>query len=291
VKFRWGWKLGRKKPSQYTAQPLWDNPSVRQRLQFRREMQRKTTRRLSLVRLKFFSFRGGRWVKWLVVPALIGVLYLVFGSKFFWLDELKITGNHLAAQEQVQDALFPKGFKGINAVTWPEGIMRKRLLSHIPQISEVKFGKNLISNTLTVIITEHQSSVVWQTAGERFLVNRYGVVYDKAGDKTPLITIEDLKNVPVSINQRVVIPEFIEFVTSFVANLPRKTNLSIERITIPETTFEVEMYTNQEWRIILDTTRPPDDQLNALVRVLQEMQDNPPKEYVDLRIPNKVFYK
>jgi cell division septal protein FtsQ len=155
----------------------------------------------------------------------------------------------------------------------------------------VSFRKNLINNTLTIVIKEHQTSIVWQTAGEKFLVNRYGVVYDVAGEKTPLILVEDLKNLPVSLNQKVVAPDFIEFVTSFVANLPRKTNISIERITIPETTFEVEMYTNQKWRIILDTTRPPDDQLNALVRVLREMGDDTPREYVDLRIPNKVFYK
>lgn len=292
MKLRWGWKIGFKRAGRVNgATPLMGNEAVRRRLDYRRQLQRKTKQETTGRRLRIFQLRGGGWQKWLVIPGLIAVIYFVFGSQFFLLDELKITGNHLSTQEQIQGLLFPRGFKGVNAVTWPEGMARKKLLSKVPQIGEVNFRKNLISNLLIIEIKEHQTSVVWQTAGEKFLVNRYGVVYDKAGDNTPLILIEDLKNVPVSLNQRIVALDFIEFVTSFVANLPRKTNISIMRITIPETTFEVEMYTNQKWRIILDTTRPPDDQLNSLVRVLREMQDNPPREYVDLRIPNKVFYK
>lgn len=292
MKLRWGWKLGwGKRMKLGGVAPLVQNEAVRRRLEFRKQLQHRTAVQVTDAKWQTFNLRGGRWYKWLVVPGLIGVLYLVFGNKFFWLDALKIYGNHLSTQEQVQELLFPRGFRGVNAVTWPEGMARKKLLSKIPQISEVRFEKNLINNQLTIVIQEHQTSIVWQTAGEKFLVNRYGVVYDKAGDNTPLIMVEDLKNVPVSLNQKVVAPDFIEFVTSFVANLPRKTNISITRITIPETTFEVEMYTNQKWRIILDTTRPPDDQLNSLVRVLREMEGNPPKDYVDLRIPNKVFYK
>lgn len=273
------------------ATPLMDNEAVRRRLDYRRQLQRKTKQETTGRRLRIFQLRGGGWQKWLVAPGLVAIIYFVFGSPFFLLDELKITGNHLSTQEQIRDLLFPRGFSRINAVTWPEGMARRKLLDNIPQISGVDFSKNLISNLLVIEVKEHQTSVVWQTAGEKFLVNRYGVVYDKASEHTPLILIEDLKNVPVSLNQKVVASDFIEFVTSFVANLPRKTNISITRITIPETTFEVEMYTNQKWRIILDTTRPPDDQLNALVRVLREMEGNPPRDYVDLRIPNKVFYK
>ena len=267
------------------------NEAVRHRLEFKKQLTKRPTFKIAKIPWRTMKFRGSGWQKWLAFPTIILALYLVFGTKFFKLEELKITGNHLATQEQIAGILFPKGFKGVNAVSWPEGLMQKRLLNKIPQISAVNFRKNLITNVLTVAITEHQTSIVWQTAGVKYLVNRYGVIYDVANDNTPLMMVEDLKNVPVSMNQKVVAPEFLEFVTSFVANLPRKTNISITRITVPETTFEVEMYTNQKWRIILDTTRPPDDQLNSLVRVLREMQANPPREYVDLRIPNKVFYK
>ncbi|MFH0905178.1 MAG: cell division protein FtsQ/DivIB [bacterium] len=230
------------------------------------------------------------WSKTLTILALGLVVYVAFGTKFFVLDSLEIAGNHLSDKSEIEQLLFPRGFKGVNAVTFWAGRARRKLEKLAP-IKEVSFHKNLISNTLMIEIVEHQSSIVWQTSGERFLVNRSGVVYDKAEPGSPLLVVEDLKNLPVSLNQQIVSPEFIEFVTSFAANLPRKTNISIDRIMIPETTFEVEMKTSQGWTILLDTTRSYEDQLNNLVRVLRELGDNPPKAYIDLRVGKKVFYK
>ncbi|RLC37395.1 hypothetical protein DRH29_02240 [candidate division Kazan bacterium] len=228
--------------------------------------------------------------KVLVVLGLIFVGYLIFNTNFFVLDNLKIVGAHLSSQEEITNLLFPDGFTKVHALTFSQNWAKKKL-TDIPQIKEVKFNKDLISDTLTITVVEYQSSIIWQTSGERFVVNRFGVVYDTAEPGNPLLVVEDLKNLPVSLNQRIVTPEFIEFVTSFAANLPRKTNISIERIMVPETTFEVEMKTSDGWTIILDTTKSYEDQLNNLVRVLREMEDNPPREYVDLRIGKKVFYK
>lgn len=263
---------------------------LEQRRQFGRELVKKSA--LQLTDVKFRSIRSqakplGRVA---TVIGLILIGYLVFGSNFFTLDSLEITGTHLSDKEAITKAMFPDGFTSVNAVAFNENRARRRL-ADMHEISEVKFHKNLISNTLTVEIVEHQSSITWETGGEKFLVNRFGVVYDQAEEGSPLLTVEDLKNIPVSLNQRIVTEEFIDFVTSFAANLPRRTNIAVRRITVPETTFEVEMETQDGWKIILDTTKSWEDQLNTLVRVLREMSSNPPREYVDLRIGNKVFYK
>jgi len=262
-------------------------PSRRQQ----RDVVRRAALQLTSVRLKTTKQPYLQTIyKILTVVSLIFVGYLIFNTNFFILDKLKITGTHLVSQEEITNLLFPDGFEKVNAVTFSQNWAQTKL-KNIPQIKEVKFSKNLISNILTINIVEHQSSIVWQTSGERFLVNRFGVIYDVAEAGCPLLVVEDLKNLPVSLNQRIVTSEFIEFVTSFAANLPRKTNISIERIMIPETTFEVEMKTSDGWTIILDSTKSYEDQLNNLVRVLREMESNPPREYVDLRIGKKVFYK
>ncbi|KKW25557.1 MAG: hypothetical protein VE99_C0001G0194 [candidate division Kazan bacterium GW2011_GWC1_52_13] len=258
-----------------------------------RALQRESFRpRLRLPQVRVDLSRGSSawWSKLAVLIGLGLVGYLIFGTSMFTLDTLRVAGTHLTDPQTVQDVLFPHGFTRINALTWWEGRARRKVLS-LPQVQEVHFSKNLISDTLIVEVTEQQTAIVWQTAGEKFLVNRYGVVYDRAEEGSPLLTIEDLKNIPVSLNQRIITPEFLDFVTSFAANLPRKTNLVIRRITVPETTFEVEMETSEGWRIILDTTSSYEEQLNNLVRVLQEMGDQKPREYVDLRVGKKVFYR
>ncbi|MEZ4210462.1 MAG: cell division protein FtsQ/DivIB [Patescibacteria group bacterium] len=230
--------------------------------------------------------------KILVVAGLVALLYVIFGTPIFVLDSLKITGQHLVNREEIEAVLFPSGFNKVNALTYLDGRYKKKLLDEIPQIAEVEFDKNVFTKVMTVRIVEHETSIIWVTGGLRYLVNRNGVAYEEAPPNSPLLPVEDLKNIPVSLNQQIVTPAFIEFVSSFVANLPRRTNISIRRIVIPETTFEVEMETDEGWRIILDTTGSYEEQLNNLVRVLRGINSEEEiNEYVDLRIGKKVFFR
>lgn len=50
------------------------------------------------------------------------------------------------------------------------------------------------------------------------------------------------------------------------------------------------MVTSEGWKIILDTIRSYETQLNNLIKVLRTTK-SPPKEYVDLRIEDRVYYK
>ena len=268
----------------------------RQKLERRKRLGRELRQKaaLQMTGAKFrqvrFQAKLGPFIKVGMGVFLVLVIYFVFYSNFFILDNLKITGTHLLEPALVTDVLFPKGFVRVNAVTFMEGLAKRKLMKQ-NQVSDVQFRKNLISNTLTVVIIEHQTSIIWQVSGSQFLVNRFGVVYDEAEPGSPLLVVEDKKNVPVSLSQKIVTIDFIEFVTSFAANLPRRTNITIRRIVVPETTFEIEMETKEGWKIILDTTASWEDQLNNLVRVLREMSSQPPREYIDLRVGKRVYFK
>lgn len=265
---------------------------LKERQRLGRELRQKASLQMTGAKFRTAKFEAklGPFIKVGVGLFLVFIIYFVFYSNFFILDNLKVTGTHLLEPDEVTAVLFEKGFTSVNAVTFMEGLAKRKIMKQ-NQVADVKFKKNLISNTLTVVITEHQTSIIWQVGGQQFLINRFGVVYDEAEPGSPLLVVEDRKNVPVSLNQRIVTTSFIEFVTSFAANLPRRTNITIRRIVVPETTFEVEMETKDGWRIILDTTASWEEQLNNLVRVLREMSDQSPNEYIDLRIGKRVYYK
>lgn len=257
------------------------------------KIRNSTVSQMSGVRLRFPKPKIVRnYSKIAVVLVIGGLLYLIFGTKVFILDQLQVEGQHLVKQEEIVSNLFPSGFTKVNALTFMDGRAERKLTTKIPQIQSVTFNKNIFSKILTVRVVEHETSIIWVTEGERYLVNRNGVAYERAPENSPLLPVEDLKNIPISLNQQIVAPVFIDFVSSFVANLPRRTNISVRRIVIPETTFEVEMETEEGWKIILDTTGSYEEQLNNLVRVLRELNpENPIREYVDLRIGKKVFYR
>ena len=221
---------------------------------------------------------------------LILLVYILLGSNLLVLNKLEIKGNHLVAVADIEKAVFKNGFKPVNALIFNDSRAKTQILS-MPQIKTVKFNKQILSKKLLITIEEHETTIIWQTNNQRFMVNRFGVVYDIAPDNSPLTVVEDLKNVPINLNQKILTTDFIEFVTSIVANLPRKTNLVARRIMVPETTFEIEVLTSEGWTIILDTTRSSETQLNNLVRVLKANVGNPPRQYVDLRIEDRIYYR
>ncbi|MBU1083251.1 hypothetical protein KKE14_02330 [Patescibacteria group bacterium] len=221
---------------------------------------------------------------------LILLVYLLLGSQLLVLNKLEIEGSHLVVASDIENVIFKDGFSPVNALIFNDSKAKKQILA-IPQIKTVKFSKQIFSKNLLITVEEHETTIVWQTNNQRFMVNRFGVVYDIAPDNSPLAIVEDLKNVPINLNQKIITTDFIEFVTSIVANLPRKTNLVARRILVPETTFEIEVVTSDGWTIILDTTRSSETQLNNLVRVLKANIESPPRQYVDLRIEDRIYYK
>lgn len=221
---------------------------------------------------------------------LILLIYVLLGSQLLVLNKLEIKGNHLVTVADIEKTVFKNGFKPVNALIFNDSRAKIQILA-MPQIKTVKFNKRILSKKLLITVEEHETTIIWQTNNQRFMVNRFGVVYDIAPDNSPLTIVEDLKNVPINLNQKILTTDFIEFVTSIMANLPRKTNLVARRIMVPETTFEIEVLTSEGWTIILDTTRSSETQLNNLVRVLKANVGNPPRQYVDLRIEDRIYYR
>lgn len=219
---------------------------------------------------------------------LVLMAYFLFGSNFFELNKITIQGNRLVDAPTIEKTVFKNGFRKVNALLFNEAKASKQVLS-LAQIKGVNFQKKILQHTLELVVEEHETSLIWRTNNEQFLVNRAGVIYDIAPPDSPLIVVEDLKNVPVNLKQQILTTSFIEFVNFVAANLPRKTSLTIRQIVVPETTFELEVVTNEAWKIIFDTTKSPDTQLNNLAKILKGGAK--PKQYVDLRILDRVYYK
>lgn len=222
-----------------------------------------------------------------VILALL--IYVLLGSPLFVLNSFEVEGNHLITKEEIEQSVFPNGFKPVNLFLFNENKAANMVLG-IPQIKEAKFTKQVFSKNLKVTVKEHETTIIWQTNNERFMVNRVGVIYDIVTEDSPLTVVEDLKNVPVNLNQKIVTADFVEFVTSVVSNLPRRTNLAARRVLVPETTFEINVVTSDGYTIIFDTTRSVDNQINNLVKVLQSLP-SPPTQYIDLRIEDRVYYR
>jgi len=216
-------------------------------------------------------------------------LYLVFFSPFFVIKSVEVRDNHLVSAEEVAKAAFPDNFQARRYLILPSSISRN-IQKTILQVESVSLSRNIGRGSLIINVVERATAIIWQTNNERFLINKTGIVYDYAPLLSPLPIVEDLKNVPVNLGQRVVTKEFVDFIAAMTSSFALKADTAIERITIPETTFEIEVATGKGFKAIFDTTRSADAQLDNLVKVLQVVGDEP-LQYVDLRIADRIYYK
>ena len=217
-------------------------------------------------------------------------LYFIFFSPIFVVRGVEVRGNHLVSEEKILEGAFGGDFKARRYLILPSSPIKRSLLKSILQIESVTVSRNIFRGAAILTVAERATAIIWQTNNEKFLINRQGIVYDYAPLDSPLPVIEDLKNVPIDLGQRVVTEEFVNFVTAMTSNFALKADTTISRITIPETTFEVEVETEKGFKVIFDTTRSADAQLDNLVKVLQVVGDEP-LQYVDLRIADRIYYK
>lgn len=237
---------------------------------------------------------------WLLL--LLGVVVLVlfvlwFFTKAPWLmvRDIKIEGE---ATEETKAQI--ESLRGDNilwlSVTRPE----TEILKKQPNIKEIQILRG-IPDTLRVKLIERQPSLIWQTNDRWYTLDPYGFVFKEQTlnrkpdgslelPTTELPVIVDTKNLPTSLGQSVVRPQFVTFLRDLRDRMPKELNLTFVRGEIGETSYSVTVVTNVGWNILIDTTRSLDAQMRTLTKVL-ETKRNDIRNYLDVRVRGWVYYK
>jgi cell division septal protein FtsQ len=156
------------------------------------------------------------------------------------------------------------------------------------QIEQVRVERSLLGG-LRVTIREQQATLQWRSGSSVFVLSGNGVAYaelSKVDGKLP--AVEDSTNLPVKTGQKIVPSSFVGFVVKIKPQLDAA-GIKAEAISVSETTTEVSVKTNKGFIMKLDTTRSLESQVADYKAIAAKKIV--PKEYVDLRIAGKVFYK
>lgn len=228
---------------------------------------------------------------WLAVMALflVGTLaWFVFGSGYFLVKEIRVIGSVTPEVETSINSLH-----GEHLLTYTTSGMEKNLKKTQGSIKKIKISKGL-PDTLLVSVDLRQPVLVWRSQGKDFLIDKTGVVY--TADVSELKSIKDLPLVEDTMNQPVtpgsafVTPQFVGFINDLNQKFSETFPIKVEKFTVRETTFEIELHTSEGWYAILDTNRLIDPQLLGLESVFEKFGSDI-KEYIDLRIEGKAYFK
>lgn len=219
---------------------------------------------------------------WIVI-LFLGLGYLIFFSPVFKIKSIEVVGSPSDEVKQKLDAL-----KGKNIFSIPAKPLEDDIIAHNQNYLSVDVFRG-IPDTVKVKFQDREAKIIWNTQGQRYLVDKNAILFKELEGSSDLPIIVDTNNLAVTIPEQVASANFIDFVKSANAAL-NQTNIVVTEFQIKETTFQIDAVTDKNFRIIFDTLRPLSEQMDAF-KIVYEKNSSNIKEYIDLRVEGFVYFK
>lgn len=231
---------------------------------------------------------------WKVIFVLIvlGLGYwFLFYSSYFQVKNIEIEGN---LNESVKSEI--EALKGQNIIKLTLKNTEMELANKQSSIKTLQILRG-IPDTLRVKVDVRNPDISWKTNEKSYYVDEHGIAFTMLNEsdiseenKNNLISITDTKNIPVVEGKQIVTEQFIKFILEVKDKFEKITGAKITEMKIDNTTFQVLVMTDKNFYVIFDTTREAEPQINGLRKILEE-HINDVKEYVDMRVEGKAYYK
>jgi len=223
------------------------------------------------------------WKPVLILVLIGGLYYFIFQSPFFRIKNIIIDQTLPPAVSE-----YMAKYKGENIFTLRSSEIRDELLAKYPELTNINVIRG-IPDSIKVTCDERTPKLVWMSSGLMYLLDESGVAYKEIQDPGGLIEVKDNNNLPVKENQPVVSENFINFVNDLKPKLRGK-GFEIVHFEVNETTFQVDAVMVSNLILKFDITRSADSQVSDLTK-FWENHSGEARNYVDLRVEGKVFYK
>lgn len=224
------------------------------------------------------------------LAGLVGVAgWFFFLSPTFAIERIDVVGDVTPEVQAEVNSLYGK-----NLLTYSSGGMADRLRSAQSSIRDLQVFKGL-PDTIRLEIALRDPVLAWRSQDQLYLIDAAGVAFQVANPEERitergLVTVVDTANQPVIIGEQHIRRELVAFIRQLGSDFSRKFPLTVDRIEVGQSTFELTLVTSAGWRVVVDSTRTLDPQLDALISIFASFHDNI-KEYVDLRIEGRAYFK
>lgn len=235
------------------------------------------------------------------------VVYVLFFSPFLEIKDIQLKGISEIKYEEVYQEIeqvlsgkylfIPKN----NLIIVPEQEIENNLSDKFKKISLIEIKKHF-PNGIEIEIVERKTLFVWCSSGSCYIIDEKGYAYMGADFESEqikqnrLVTLVDDSSKPVSIGDKVLQEEYINFVANLRDELREETGLEVsdEFHTQSRIAEEAKVTTLESWQIFFSSVIPIENSLQTLKTFLEKQMNEESKsklEYVDLRAENKVYYK
>ncbi|MEW6610288.1 MAG: hypothetical protein AB1352_01500 [Patescibacteria group bacterium] len=247
---------------------------------------------------KFLYLGGG------IIGGFLGICYWIFFSGSFSVTTIEVVNAHRINPGEVEHVVREQLGKKRLLVTPQEVSLffvdaprLEQVLLHSFPLKNVNVKPSL-PHHLIVALDERSPRYLVRTAkeGAMYSVDEEGIVLGPAarGDGESLWIITSTNVVSTAIGDQMLPPGNLSFVNALdAASAKIHQGYRIKEVDMTRILLhDILVKTTEQWIIIMSDTYDPDSQLLNVERALTEMKEERRTiQYIDVRIPTKIFYK
>jgi len=226
---------------------------------------------------------------WLfLILILIGLaVWWFFYSQTFLIKNIEITGTVNDSIKAEIDKFYNK-----NIFLFVIGQSDMELAKKQTSIERLNIIKG-IPDTLKIEVLVRKPDIRWKTKDKIYFIDENGIIFNletQNEDDNKLPCVVDGRNLEIKLGSKAVTSDFVDFIKKLAEKLPEESKKEIAEMRIEETTLHLTVKFKDSYQIFFDTLGSFDDQLYLLKKTI-EKHNGEIKEYIDLRVDGKAYYK
>lgn len=235
---------------------------------------------------------------------LAGLIYFFVYSPVFRINRVIINGINEVENINAVQIGVNKYTEGYKFFIWPKNnilfLNKGKAVLFLGQdikIEDIKIAKEL-PRTLIVEAKDKLPILFWQEVEQGYYIDKSGLVLAAVNDNTKynLPVIARSTTTAVSVGVKIIGENDVSFIRMAIGKIGEKLRgFKIAKIEVKDySNRDVSFYIDGGWRLIMSVAgeKEIDGALDNLVGFLeQEVVDTKQIEYIDIRIPDKIFYK
>jgi len=256
------------------------------------------------VRKRFWLFRHKKIYLPLLGIIIIGLIYLLFYSTVFRVEEIEMQGlrdiSFDELEQMIQEQQSKKRFficPQTNLFCFSKKKLGERLNSKYSL--EIVVVKKRPFHKLKVYLQEHTSALTWISGDKFYYIDLQGMLLSEVPFKDPnpnFPRIYDESSQIVRGDYAILSTQQIDFIIAILTKLPLRTgDIEVNSFRLPnKNSNEIKVVTEKGWQIYFNTNLDVEKQMDKLVLIYEKKIKElgiTNLEYIDLRFGNRVFYK
>lgn len=236
-------------------------------------------------------------ILWFVsVAVIIFIVWLFFVSPFFKITKITLPENNIVTANDIRKIMSDSApfDLGKNLFILSKNNVKAALTAAFPAITGINVGKELF-NGLTVKFEKRIPIGIW-CHSDCYYFDKEGIIFKEAPltEGGLILKIEDSGNKEISLGEKAISADLLKFMMDFSNELINNSQIKITEFKIGSSAdFDLKAVTADGWLIYLDQNQTPASAASNLFTILNEVIKNKISnlEYIDLRIPTRIFYK